>query len=247
MADVRSMLRQERAARQQDTPKRPAPAPASTAVPSKKRKADDEDTVVEVRKRNKPDEPKGLPAGFFDSSAATEPQPSAAAKPKQPEATPTPPPAQASYQDDVDEEEWAAFQRDVATPPPEQITSTSVLQALNGNATISAAPMTAAELAAQAREEQSAQRGKRDVEVEAEKEDAARNLEEELDEMEELEERVRRLREKREAIRKTRDTGQIAAVIPTEDRKAPEVEDIGNESEEGSDEDDFDDWRFRTA
>lgn len=61
--------------------------------------------------------------------------------------------------------------------------------------------MTAAELAAQAREEQSAQRARRDEDMEAEKEEAARALEDEFEEMEGLDERVKKLREQREALR----------------------------------------------
>ena len=68
-------------------------------------------------------------------------------------------------------------------------------------AVIEGAPMTAAEIAAQAREEQSAQRGEREQELEAQKEDAERQLADEFDEMEDLEARLRKLREKREALR----------------------------------------------
>ena len=103
----------------------------------------------------------------------------------------------------IDEDEWAAFERDVATPPPEVQPSISTnIAALNASATISAAPMTAAEIAAQARQQANTQsKERREAEVEGEKEDAARALEEEFDEMEGLEERVRRLREMREALR----------------------------------------------
>ncbi|MCJ1484461.1 hypothetical protein MMC06_004632, partial [Schaereria dolodes] len=105
----------------------------------------------------------GLPAGFFDASAKGAP----------PTIT-------------VDEDEWAAFERDVATPPPGP-SATAVLKAA---ATISAAPLTAAEIAAQSRKEASTQtKEKREAEIEGEKEDAARQLEEEFDEMEELEQR----------------------------------------------------------
>ena len=107
--------------------------------------------------------------------------------------------------DIIDEDEWAAFEREVATPPS---TEHAPVSALNTTATIEAAPISAEELAARAREEASTQRGQRDEEVEAEKEDAARQLEEELDEMESYEERVRKLKEKREALRKNREQDQ---------------------------------------
>ena len=99
----------------------------------------------------------------------------------------------------IDEDEWAAFERDVATPPPD----TGLPSALTAEATITAAPITAAELAAQSKEAANIQsKERREAEIEGEKEDAARALEEEFDEMEGLEERVRRLREMREELRR---------------------------------------------
>ncbi|KAI9702873.1 MAG: hypothetical protein M1836_008087 [Candelina mexicana] len=124
-----------------------------------------------------------LPPDFFDSSA---PLP---AVPKSSPPNPTP----------IDESEWAAFERDIASPAP---ASPTIPSALHASATISAAPLSAAELAARSAEEANLQRKDRKAaEIEAEKEDAARQLDEEFDEMEELENRVRRLREKREALR----------------------------------------------
>jgi len=100
---------------------------------------------------------------------------------------------------DVDEDEWAAFERDVATPPPELRKAVSALKA---SATISAAPMTAAELASKSRQEAGVQeKERREAELEGEREDAARRMEEELDEMDGLEERIRRLKAKREELR----------------------------------------------
>lgn len=142
----------------------------------------------------------------------------------------------------INEDEWAAFERDVATPPPDS----SAPSALTAAANISAAPVTAAELAAQSREQASTQgRERREAEIEGEKEDAARAREDEFDEMEGLEERVRRLREKREELRLRRaneveegleDDGEIDA----EGKRAVRVE----EDEESEDEDDngWDAW-----
>ena len=62
MADVRSLLRQERAARQQKPSSTPATAPAS-----KKRKAADDGAIE--RKRTRTEEAAGVPAGFFDEGA----------------------------------------------------------------------------------------------------------------------------------------------------------------------------------
>ena len=188
---------------------------------SKKRKADGGED--DARKRTRP--VVDVPGGFFDeaidaNNVHSKPvveeinQPikrgDAATKPLQgfvhavgaaPSLDPVEPLAKPTAQSpsaSIDEDEWAAFERDVATPPLDS----SAPSALTAAATISAAPMTAAELAAQSREQASLQgRERREAEVEGEKEDAARALEEEFDEMEGLEERVRRLREKREELR----------------------------------------------
>jgi len=140
----------------------------------------------------------------------------------------------------IDESEWAAFEADVArlaTPPPQP-------SALTAEATITAAPLTAAEVAARSREEASTQaKERREAEMEGEKEDASRRLEEEFDEMEELEARVRRLREKREEIRRRREEGIGVAESTEEMRKAPS-EGVANgmKDEEDEDDDDWDDW-----
>ena len=150
------------------------------------------------------------------------------------------PPAPMEESASVDEDELAAFERDLA-----QLESTEApTTALKANATISAAPMTAEQLAAQAREEQSAQRGKRDVEIEAEKEDAARLLEDEFEEMEGLEERVRRLRDRREALRKGSNASERAEVA---EGLAMSVDANGHAmggEEDDEDEDEFDEWAF---
>ena len=154
---------------------------------------------------------------------------------------------------DINEADILAFERELddleadAAKEEQQARQEAVRNA----ATISAAPMTAEELAAQAREEQSAQRGKRDAELEDEREDAARVLEEEFDEMEGLEERVRKLRERREKLRTeaSPDAGGGGSSKAVAAKSNPEVGAYGNarEVEESSDEDDdedFDEWKF---
>ncbi|MCJ1400578.1 hypothetical protein MMC11_003784 [Xylographa trunciseda] len=143
----------------------------------------------------------------------------------------------------VDESEWAAFEADVARlamPPPQP-------SALTAEATITAAPLTAAEIAARSREEASTQaKERREAELEGEKEDASRRLEEEFDEMEELEERVRRLREKREEIRRRREEG-IGVADSNEEIREAAGEELANgvEEEEDEDDDDWDEWGTR--
>lgn len=217
---------------------------------SKKRKASDgEDNS---RKRTKP--VVDVPGGFFDemieaNNATTEGHvedaletsdvpmkitPPTIVLPSYPLLTP-PVPAQ------VDEDEWAAFERDVARPPP----GPSLPSALTAEATIIAAPMTAAELAAQAREDANTQsKDRREAELEGEKEDAARALEEEFDQMEDLEERVRKLREKREDLRAKRaqeaDTDQAEASEGRMEEAAGDGGGGGEMEDEESDDDDQD-------
>ena len=133
----------------------------------------------------------------------------------------------------IDEDEWAAFERDVATPPPEPAKPS----ALNFEADISAAPLTAAEIAAQAKEQAIQQaRERREAEVEGEKEDAARALEEEFDEMEGLEERVARLKRMREELRT-----RTARAVGSEGVENVEEEDEDERNGQNEDDEDSDD------
>jgi len=179
-----------------------------TAGVNKKRKADNNDSIE--RKKAKSDEINSVD-GAGPEDDATPATPEAILAKDEDEATlikPTsntvsnireyPTEATSIPTDAVDEDEWAAFERDVATPPPEPTKSV-----FTSSATISAAPLSAAELAAQAREEQSAQKGRREAEAEEEHEEASRQLEDEFEQMSALEDRVKRLKEKREALRQT--------------------------------------------
>jgi hypothetical protein len=139
----------------------------------------------------------------------------------------------------VDEDEWAAFERDVlplaASPKPETISA---------SATISAPALSASEIAA--REARENVQTKVEQDIEGEKEDAARALEEEFDEMEGLEERARKLREKREELRKRalERTGDVEGVSTELNMKAgDDTNESGEEDEE--DEDEWDAWRMR--
>ncbi|KAI7090247.1 hypothetical protein KC356_g1702 [Hortaea werneckii] len=153
----------------------------------------------------------------------------------------------------VDEAELAAFERELAAmEQPSDAAAT-----IQAGATISAAPLTAEELAAQAREEQSAQRGRRDAELEDEREDAALALQEEFEEMDSLEQRLRKLREKREALRKgSMESGKRAEVDGAFNggpkggggRLGTVAEGGGDskddETDDDDDEEDLDDWNF---
>lgn len=167
---------------------------------SKKRKASYEDGEDTIRKRSKPANANGLPDGFFDGQGETIEMPSRPATPSKPVAK-------------VDEDEWAAFEADIATAEEE------VKQA--NDAVISAPAMMVADIV---KEESSV------LDLEGEKEDAARKMEEELEEMESLEARVKRLREKREELRKR---AIVAVVVPEQ------VEEEDDNEDDDDDEDEF--------
>lgn len=194
-----------------------------------------EDEVESVRKKSKSG---GLPDGFFDDEGDQEIE-TPSRSPQEIQlvsrpATPLKTPTEAelipqSPVQDIDEDEWAAFEADIAAEE----------EPVADGAVISAAPMTAEELAAKARQEESAQRKeKQEAEMEGDKEDAARKLEEEFDEMVELEDRVRKLKEKREALRMAANEKKVPVIsVPME--VAPKIpeDDVSEDDEE-----DEDDW-----
>lgn len=232
MADVRKLLAAERAARNAQKPsaKRPRQDEATSspiAAAQKRRRTspeEDEDVVPN-------DAAAGLPAGFFDDAKRTPADIVVGGNEK----PPTPMSIDSSQKDglptdffsqtggghdepkEVDEDEWAAFQAEVAAPAAAQTV-------------ISAEPVL---------------RGQENVEEETRKEDfdeeeiddAKERLLEEFDEMQTLEQRVQRLKTKREELRKTfegvqpMDTGPISS----------NVEDDMDDDEDDEDEDE-DDW-----
>ena len=133
----------------------------------------------------------------------------------------------------VNDDEFAAFERDIA----------SLDQQPRVVGTITAAPLTAEELARQAEEDKELENVK---EVDAEKEEEERRFEEEVEVMEDLGERVRRLKEKREALRlgvgAPADTGQLEAETATTTTMQVPVSIAADEAEEDDDESDVDDW-----
>jgi zinc finger protein 830 len=225
------------------------------AAKNNKRKADDGEE--RVRKRSRAD---GLPEGFFDEETSDDsesaiPQasktppisgqeiqlPSRPATPlKAPKVTIVPKPAV------VDEDEWAAFEADIAAAEAPTVE----------DAVISAPAMSAAELAAKAREEEIALRKeKQEAELEGDKEDAARKLEDEFEEMEALEERIRKLKEKREALRLKDASGNtvvsslpLKVPVPKSDTTGVDgdLEDDEEDEDEDGDDDDWDGFRLKT-
>lgn len=127
----------------------------------------------------------------------------------------------------VDEDEWAAFEREMG----------SLAQVDDVEATISAAPVSAEQLAKQRNEDK---QKRQEDDADAEKEEEKRRADEEVEIMEDLGDRVRKLREKREALRTAPST--MVAVDVIEEK----VEEVSNKDEDDhdddDDEDDVDDW-----
>ncbi|KAL0943064.1 zinc finger protein 830-like protein [Colletotrichum truncatum] len=154
--------------------------------------------------------------------------------------------AQSGAAGQVDEDEWAAFEADIA--------ATTV--PISEDAVISAPAMTAEEHAAAAKREEEEREKRRlaaDKDLEDEKEEATRALEEEFEDMEELEARVRRLKEKREALRHQGDAGTGAVTSAGKPSEAPgkenvetNAEDEEEDEDEDEDEDDFMGFRYRS-
>lgn len=253
MADVRSLLRNELATRKSTS----SPNTAGNRV-TKKRKVDNSEGVM--RKKLRSASLESVPAG---SDAPAERSPSAegtvASEALEPvdenelagpavgvvaeptdvlqssEAAPAAP-AATQHSQNVDEDEWAAFEREVAAP-----SRLPAAAATASSATISAAPISAEEIAAQQERDIATTSRAREAELEGEREDAARLMEEEFDEMDQLEERVRRLKHMREELRQkqARDEMQDRPMVSEAQQEAE------SDSEDDEEDEEWDDWRFK--
>ncbi|RAK96143.1 uncharacterized protein BO80DRAFT_429391 [Aspergillus ibericus CBS 121593] len=273
MADVRSLLRSELAAR-----KGSSQAGSAGNRVTKKRKVDPADDLM--RKRMKPTSaPSGQPtahtvqppsaraieeeeeiegseqdiAGQQLPSDTAHEQESAESIAQPSDISLVASEPSAATTEVIDEDEWAAFEREVAAPTrmPHRPA------ALEAAATISAAPVSAEELAAQQQKEAEAIKKSREAEAEGEREDAARFMEDEFDEMEQLEERVRRLKHKREELRKLRTAedaevqkmDESSSAVTPEDQHNPSAGKDDDDEDDDDDDDDYDDdwdnWRFK--
>ncbi|KAI9847494.1 MAG: hypothetical protein M1837_002395 [Sclerophora amabilis] len=181
-----------------------------------------------------------IPANFFDDPSAS------AAIPSRPSES-----ASNTVTAIVDEDEWAAFERDIATTAADTddpSTTSPQRAALTAPSAYSAPAVSAADLAARSSttDRETVYRN-REAELEAEKEDAARQLETEFEEMEGLEERVRKMRERREELRKKGgldDTGGGTSGVGAPETQASRKEEEAEE--DSSDEDESEEgWGFR--
>jgi zinc finger protein 830 len=244
MADVRAMLRAEKASRS-----------GSKSISKKRKVADDSSTQAEKRSRANDETPHVAPSLDTPTlpqqpAAHDEPQPTPIQEPsrstgdrlkppsKAADGQPSSPPVDAGPSDAVDEAEWAAFERDVASPEPTP--AMSALDAIRSSA-IRAEPMTAAEIESRQRTEaQRRERDRRDEEAEGDKEEAAQRLEDEFEQMEALELRIQRLKDLREELRKRprSDDG------PPEATPAAAAEESDAGESDGPEDDDDDDWNM---
>ncbi|KAF4595720.1 Zinc finger protein [Ophiocordyceps camponoti-floridani] len=166
----------------------------------------------------------------------------------------------------VDESEWAAFEADVA-PDAAQYDQDAVISAPVMTADESAA---AAAAAAASENLKSEGKTKADADIEDERDEAARAMEDELQDMHELEERVKRLKDKRDALRKRSDSqakDQSAPDGPTQEHGTgaddetlrrgdvvsqrnvtlEEEDDDDDDDDDDEDEDDWDGFRFHNS
>ena len=252
MADVRAMLRAERAARAATSSRPQKQGKQSPATPfqpgGRKRKAGDE-SIREIIKRFRAEEKSKSPEHPEQDSAPPEAvvEKPSGEEPAQ-ETPPSPDPGHVNAPAEeptssreqqlhvnIDKDEWAAFERDMAAFPPDP-SGKSALDAIKSGGTISAAPMTADEVAAQAQDERT-HRSRREEEMAEEKEDAAQALEDEFDEMEELEQRAKRLREMRERLREQQTVGN-----PEQQEQSEAQQDEEEDDDDDDVGDDFDDW-----
>lgn len=156
----------------------------------------------------------------------------------------------------VDESEWAAFEADMAaTDAP-----------YADDAVISAPAMNAEESAAAAHGGEGtggggggSRKSRADLDIEGEREDATRALEDEFDDMQELEARVRRLKEKREELRRRASSigqdngggkpqpaaGLVGDAAAQNGVKEAAVEEEDEDEDDDDDNDDWDSFRFR--
>lgn len=145
-------------------------------------------------------------------------------------------------QQSVDEDEWKAFERDMQRADERRA------KAGAPDGIITAAPRTAEDLAAEAREFQSQQRSIREAEDEAEQDEAADRVQDEFEEMERLQTRMRLLRERGEALK--RKIGSQLADGASRDVAIPPVEETprsdGESGEESDDSADDDEWQGLT-
>jgi len=218
------------------------PLSASQAAPSndgnkKKRKASEDEDIA--RKRTKaangsPDEISNAAAAPVLETRPIKPLKNGIQIPSRP-ATPLKSAETKPKPSTVDEDEWAAFEADIAaTEAPAASTYDEGI--------ISAPAMSTAELATKEKnEENRRKREQQEAELEGDKEDAARRMEEELEEIEVLEQRVKKLKDMREALRQKSKAG-LEIGLPSGGGLQTTRADTNEEGDDEEDDEEYDEW-----
>lgn len=167
----------------------------------------------------------------------------------------------------VDEDEWAAFEAEMAaTAAPyadDAVISAPAMNAEEAAAAAAAAGTNGEDAGGGGGGGSGSRKSRADLDIEGEREDAARAREDEMSDMQELEARVRRLKEKREELRQRASSigqenngpARLQSQVPDGDGDSPALENGGakdiaeeddeDEDNEDDDEDDWDGFRFR--
>lgn len=214
---------------------------ATDGTASKKRKLEDDGNEERKKTKQEPDmrgdlqaeagpteasEPEGMEQNFeVESPQAVLGTPTATG------------PAGTTSTPQINEDEWAAFEREVVPLTHQPLQQMSDY----ASATISAAPVTAAELAAQTNAEK---QQRREAEVEDEKAEEETRLVEEFEVMEGLEERVKRLKEKRETLRLRPQPGATEGSMKVDAGDSTRVEVRPPDASDEDDSDEVDEWGF---
>ncbi|TQS38017.1 hypothetical protein Golomagni_01486 [Golovinomyces magnicellulatus] len=200
-------------------------APVNKDSTNSKRKAYDDENETRSQKRVKHS------TSPTNSLSPTEKSPSAKFILPSRSATPTIQPL--APEAAINEDEWAAFQAEIA--------ATEILES-DAGVVVSVPALTADEIKKRsAEEEYILKREREEAERTGEKADEARKIEEELEKMEILEEKVKRLREKREELRKKESFTHLKkhvsprATPPPPGSSGSNVSDEDEDSDEGWD------------
>ncbi|PQK14330.1 hypothetical protein BB8028_0004g12600 [Beauveria bassiana] len=166
----------------------------------------------------------------------------------------------------VDEDEWAAFEAEMAAATaPYADDAVISAPAMDAETSAAAAAAAAAKDLANGGDGSATRKSRADLDIEGEREDAARAREDEFNDMQELEARVRRLKEKREELRKRASSvgqnndgparlqsqlpeggsGKSPAAEEGAEKNAEEDEDGEDDDDDDDDDDDWDGFRFR--
>lgn len=231
----------------EQTPQAPPETAPDTDGNKKKRKASEGEDTIRKRTKAANDLPEEGSAAGEEPAPGTrfiKPLKTSIQIPSRP-ATPLKSTEVIPKRPSVDEDEWAAFEADIAA-------AEAPAAATYDEGVISAPAMSTAELAAKDKEvENRRRREKQEAELEGDKEDAARRMEDELQEIQGLEQRVKKLKDMREALRE-KSKGGLAEAPPgpslgenVPKGHPPEGEDEDDEEEEDDDDDDWDGFRMK--